>query len=248
MIDIHCHLEYTQNPEEILKEAKEKGMEMVVGCALNLKEAENLLKWKEKFEILQISFGFHPEDTADIKEKDLERYISFIEERKNEVLAIGEIGLDYSYEKVEKEKQKEIFKIFLNLAQKLDLPVIIHCRQAFEDLLDILKEEKVKKVALHCFSGSEGVLKEAISRGYFISFSTNICYTKKHPRLAEKTPLEKILLETDAPWLDPDSQGKNFDNRPWKILYSAKKISEIKKLSLEDVLRITTENAKKFFT
>jgi TatD DNase family protein len=124
--------------------------------------------------------------------------------------------------------------------------LVIHARDAFSDALEILRDKESKRVCLHCFSGSEGNLKEALKRGYFISYATNICWTKKHPRLAEKTPIEKMLLETDSPWLDPENP-KSLTNKPWKILNSAKVISQIKGISVKEVLEKTTENAKKFF-
>jgi TatD DNase family protein len=141
---------------------------------------------------------------------------------------------------------KKVFILFIDLAKELNLPLVIHAREAFNDALEILKEKNAKDVVLHCFSGSEGNLKEAIKRGYFISFATNICYTKKHPRLAEKTPIEKMLLETDSPWLDPENP-RELINRPWKILNSARVIAKIKGISEKEVLEKTAENALKFF-
>ena len=249
MIDIHCHLENMEGPEEVLKEAKAKGMEAIVSSVAEPKDAKKILNLRERhFDFLYVSLGFHPTSFKDYSEKEIFEYLKFIKENKEKIVAIGEIGLDY-YQKLkenEKSSTKKIFEIFLDLAKELNLPVVIHCREAFEDVFEILKEKRIEKVALHCFSGSEGDLKEALKRNYFISFATNICYTKKHPRLAQKTPLEKMLLETDAPWLDPDSP-KTLTNRPWKILNSAKIISEIKKIPLEEVLKITAKNAKAFF-
>jgi TatD DNase family protein len=158
------------------------------------------------------------------------------------------VGLDYSEEcqGIDREKMRKIFYSFIDLAKELDLPLIIHARDAFNDALKILKEKSAKKVVLHCFSGSEGNLKEALKRGYFISFATNICWTKKHPRLAEKTPMEKMLLETDSPWLDPEER-RGMKNKPWKIYFSAKIISEVKRIPADEILKITANNAKEFF-
>lgn len=248
MIDVHCHLDYTQNPKEILRECQGKGMTAVITSLIEIEKAKEIFALKKEFKnFLFVSFGFHPESVSKALDEEIENYLNFAREKRKEIVALGEVGLDYSFDNFDKQKQKLIFGKFVDLAKELNLPLICHCRQAFEDLFEILKEKNASKVVLHCFSGSEGILKEALNRGYFISFATNICYTQKHPRLAEKTPLEKIVLETDAPWLDPDSQGKEFQNRPWKILNSAKVIAQIKKISVPELLEITTSNSKKIF-
>lgn len=248
MIDIHCHLEFIENPIEIIREAKKK-MTAVVTSVADLKNAERILKLRENYrDFLFVSLGFHPECLKSYKDEEIKKYIEFIIEKRKEICAIGEVGMDFSEncKDIDKERMKNVFVSFINLAKELNLPLVIHSRDAFNETLLILKENKAKKVCLHCFSGSEGNLKEALKLGYFISFATNICYTKKHPRLAEKTPIERMLLETDSPWLDPDSP-KILTNRPWKIEKSAKIISQIKNLSIEKVLEITKNNAKEFF-
>lgn len=250
MIDVHCHLEYIENPEKVILEAKERGMKGIVTSVADPREAEKILNLREKYsDFLFVSLGFHPEYAKEYGEKEITKYLELIKKNREKIVAIGEIGLDYFWNKDEREREetKNIFKIFLDLANELDLPVVIHCREAYQDLLSILKEKNSQKVCLHCFSGSEGNLKEALSRGYFISFATNICYTKKHPRLAKIVPLEKLLLETDAPWLDPDSP-KTLTNRPWKIEKSAKVIAEIKEVPQNQILEITAQNAKKIFS
>jgi len=245
MIDIHFHLSYFQEKEKIIKESKER-LKAIVSCALDLKEAKDFLILKEKYpRFFFFTLGFHPFDEDKFSEKILKDYDDFLKENKNKVSALGEIGLDYFDPKKDKEKMKKIFLSFLDLAKKYDLPVLIHCRNAFDDLLEILREKNISKVILHCFSGSEGILKESLKRGYFISFATNVCYTQKHPRLAKITPLENLLLETDSPWLDPFSQGKKFENKPWNVLESARVISQIKKKSEKEILEIVFENAKR---
>lgn len=248
MIDVHCHLEFMENPIEVIEEAKKKMTALITSVAYP-KNARKILELSKNFKnFVFVSLGFHPECLKDYDEKEIEEYIEFIKEKKNEICAIGEVGLDYSEEceGIDRERMKGVFGKFIDLSKELNLPLVIHARDAFSDVLEILKEKEAKKVCLHCFSGSEGNLKEAINRGYCISFATNICYTKKHPRLAEKTPLEKILLETDSPWLDPDSP-KTLTNRPWKIEKSAKIIAKIKGISKEEILKITEKNAKEFF-
>lgn len=249
MIDIHCHLEYIKNPEEIIAEAQKRKMKAIISSVADPKDAKKILILKTKYsDFLFVSLGFHPHYVKKYKEKEVIEYVDFIKKNKEKIVAVGEIGLDYFQLSKDKQKnlQKEILKKFLDLAKELKLPVVIHCREAFDDLLLILKEKEVKKVVLHCFSGSEGNLKEALRRGYFISFATNVCYTKKHPRLASIVPLEKMLLETDSPWLDPDSP-KTLTNRPWKVDKSVKVISGIKNILPEKILKTVCLNATNFF-
>lgn len=248
MIDIHCHLEFFESPTEIIEEAK-KRMKAIITSVAEPKNAERILKLREKYRnFLFISLGFHPECLKDYSDEEIEKYINFVREKKNEICAIGEAGMDFSenYKGIDKERMKTVFILFINLAKELNLPLIVHCRDAFNETLEILKKTEIQKVCLHCFSGSEGNLKEALKRDYFISFATNICYTKKHPRLAEKTPLEKMLLETDSPWLDPDSP-KTLTNRPWKIEKSVEILSKINSVPKEKILERTTLNAIDFF-
>ncbi len=247
MIDVHCHLEYIENPEKAILEAKEKGMKGLISSVADPKEAEKVLNLRKKFpDFVFVALGFHPEYVEGYSKDKLQNYLDFLKEKRNEIVAMGEVGLDYFHNSQNKKEQKAVFREFIHLAQELNLPLVVHCREAWNDVLEILKEERAEKVCLHCFSGSEGNLKEAISRNYFVSFATNLCYTKKHPRLLEKTPLEFLLLETDSPWLDPENP-KQLTNRPWKVFFSAQKVAQIKRVSLEEIIEITTDNAKKFF-
>lgn len=248
MIDIHCHLEYMENPVDVIEEARNK-MTAIVTSVADPEYAEKILKLMEKYaNFLFVSLGFHPHCTNDYTMKQVDEYIDFIRKRRNDIVAIGETGLDYSYESrnIDRKRMKEIFYKFIDLANELNLPLVVHARDAFDDVLNILNEKDTKNIVLHCFSGSEGNLRSALSKGYYISYATNIVKTKKHPRLAEKTPLDRMMLETDAPWLDPEASG-TLTNKPWKILHSAKIIAEIKGISVEEVLQVTTKNAKEFF-
>ncbi len=248
MIDIHCHLEFIENPIEVIETSKGK-MKAILTSVADPKNARAVFDLEKKYpNFLFVTLGFHPEYLLNYQDDEIEKYIEFIKNSKEKICAIGEVGMDFSKEceEIDKMRMRKVFVRFINLAKELNLPLVIHARDAFKEVLEILKELKAQRVCLHCFSGSEGILKEALRMGYFISFATNVCYTKKHPRLAEKTPIERMLLETDSPWLDPENP-KSLTNRPWKIFYSAKVISEIKKIPPEKVLEITTKNAIEFF-
>lgn len=264
MIDSHCHLYCINDIDAVIGEAKEKGMEAIVTSALNLGEAEKALVLRERYPgFIFVCLGLHPSDIDKFTDEQIGEYTGFIKRNKKNIVAIGEAGLDYNWlaDKSKQEKSKEIFSRMIELAKDLNLPLVVHTRNerdsknnAITDALTLLKENNAKRVMMHCFSGNESNLKDALELGYFISYATNICWTKKHPYLAAKTPLEQMLLETDSPWLDPDTtpeelkkKDRKLNNRPWKIERSAVRIAEIKGTTKEEVLRITTENAKRFF-
>jgi len=258
-IDAHCHLEYIENMEEVAEQVRKRMLAAV--CSVpNPKHVEQILELRKKFsDCIFVCIGFHPEVAFDYTAKEIESHIEFIKSRRKEIVGIGENGLDYNWvkEKDKQERTKEIFIQFIDLAKELHLPIIIHARNnpesklqdAFSDILKILTDENAKDVVMHCFSGNEKTLEYALEQNYWISFATIIARSDKHKRLAKKTPIENMLIETDSPWLDPDSPKGSLQltNRPWKIERSAEIIAEIKGKTKEEILHITTENAIKAF-
>jgi len=252
MIDIHCHLEYMQEPEQVIAEARRK-MTAIITSVADIKHKDMILElWDKNPDFLYVSFGLHPERISNYSDAEIDNYIDFIQANKEKVVAIGECGLDYLQVKEdEMARAKSFFLRFIELSKELKLPLIVHARNkpgsndCFNDILKIITESDAKQVVFHCFSGSEGNLKYALDQGYWISFATVVCKSEKHKRLAEKTPLNKMLLETDSPWLDPASL--ELTNRPWKIAESAKVIAEIKDITAQEVLRKTEDNAKRVF-
>jgi TatD DNase family protein len=252
MIDVHCHLDHIEQPESVIEQAKRKGMTALITSSVDPNLFAQNLELKIKHQnFVYLAAGFHPHMISDYTDAEIDQFISTIESTKFDISAIGEVGLDYSNTTI-KERMKMVFIKFIELSHELHLPLVVHIRGsgAFDDALTILEERAARLVALHCFSGSESDLKRALDRGYYISYATNVCYTKKHPRLAAATPLDRMLLETDAPWLDPDvpeGQERGLTNRPWKIVKSAEVIAKLHNTTKEEVLRITSENAKKLF-
>lgn len=250
-IDVHCHLTHMDNPEGVAKEAMEK-LAGIVTVTAEIQHAEQALALREKFpEFVFVSLGLHPEYVMKYSGKELDDYMEFIKQNRKKIAAIGEIGLDYNWlpKKEEQEKSKEIFLQMLELAKELGLPVEVHTRNddkqrtAISDALRILAAADIKSAIMHCFSGNEEEMRYAIENGYYISFATIICRSKKHQRLAGICSLDSMLLETDAPWLDPES--RELVNRPWKIAQSAELIAKIKQITQEEVLQKTEENAKR---
>ena len=244
--DTHCHIykEYYEDIEKIVENAKENKVDRMINNGCNHTSNKEVLDLIEKYDCMFASLGIHPESVDTYKEKELE----FLEENlKNEkIIAIGEIGLDYHYTKENKDTQKKLFEDQLKIAEKHNLPVIIHSREATEDTINTLKKYKLKGV-IHSFSGSLETAKIYIKMGYLLGINGVITFkNSKLKEVIKEIPLENILLETDSPYLTPEPfRGKK--NEPARILEIAKFICELKDISLEDLARITNDNIKRIF-
>ncbi|MBM7716710.1 TatD DNase family protein [Bacillus thermophilus] len=251
LFDTHVHLndeQFNDDLEEVMKRAQEAGVEHMVVVGFNRETIERALQIVDKYDFLYASIGWHPVDAIDMTEEDL----VWLEEkaRHPKVVAYGEIGLDYHWDKSPKDIQQEVFRKQIRLAKKLRLPLIIHNREATEDIIQILKEEDAKEIGgiMHCFSGSAESAKECLRLNFYISLGGPVTFknAKKPKRVAEQVPLDKLLIETDCPYLAPHPyRGKR--NEPAYVKLVAEQIAELKGISYEEVARATTENAKKLF-
>ena len=241
-----------QNPEQVIAEAKRK-MTAIITSVADIKHKDMILEIRDNnADFVFVSMGLHPDRISNYSDAEIDNYIDFIQANKEKAVAIGECGLDYlQVNGDEMDRAKSFFLRFIESSKELKLPLVVHARNkpgsndCFNDILKIITDSNARNVVFHCFSGSESNLKYALDQGYWISFATIVCKSDKHKRLAEKTPLGKMLLETDSPWLDPASL--ELTNRPWKIAESAKVIAEIKDITAQEVLKKTEENAKKIF-
>ncbi|MBI4895786.1 MAG: TatD family hydrolase [Candidatus Aenigmarchaeota archaeon] len=255
MIDVHCHIDLLENSQEIIDEAKRRGMKAIIVSVADPEELGSAMALRNaNKDFVYVCAGFHPNHVNDYDEDEIDEYIEQLRGSRFDIAGIGEIGLDYFWTKDDESrlKQKILFEKFIEFAIEIELPVVVHIRDAFDDALEVLARYKIPNVVLHCFSGSETHLKQALERGYYISFATNMYYTKKHPRLAALTPMKQMLLETDSPWLDPDTpnipnEEKGKRNRPWNIEKSSEVIADVKKIKKEDVIQKAEENAKHVF-
>lgn len=244
MIDTHAHIlsEFYDDIDELIEELKSKDIIKVINCADSIETSKEVLNIYNKYEgYLLPAVGVHPEN---IDNSNLETIENIIKEHK--VFAIGEIGLDYHYNDENKDEQKEYFIKQLDLALKYDLPVIIHIREAMQECFDILKTRKNKGI-IHCFSGSVEMAREYIKLGYKLGIGGVLTFkNSKLYEVIEKIDLKDIVLETDSPFLSPEPfRGKK--NKPCNVLYVAKRIAEIKNISLEEVINTTTATAKQIF-
>ncbi|MGD6850271.1 TatD family hydrolase [Rossellomorea aquimaris] len=251
LFDTHVHLnaeQFDEDLEEVISRARDAGVEKMVVVGFDRPTINRAMELIEQYEFLYASIGWHPVDAIDMKDEDL----AWIEELSNhpKVVAIGEMGLDYHWDKSPKDVQKEVFRKQIHLAKKVKLPIIIHNRDATQDIVDILREEGAEEVGgiMHCFSGSPEIAQECVDMNFYISLGGPVTFknAKKPKEVAKEIPLEKLLIETDCPYLAPHpNRGKR--NEPAYVKLVAEQIAELKEVSLEEVENITTENAKKLF-
>lgn len=245
MIDSHAHIlsENYDNIDEIVNKLKEKGLVYVINASDKIDTAKEVLMLAKKYEnFLLPCIGIHPEHVSELNRLDeLEDLI-----KNNKIYAIGEIGLDYYYTKDNKEEQKELLNKQLDLAEKYNLPVIIHTRDSIQDIYDELKKRKLKGV-IHCFNGSYEMAQLFIKLGYKLGIGGVVTFkNSKLGELIEKIDMENILIETDSPYLSPEpNRGKKND--PSNVYFVAKKIAEIKNLEVEKIIEITRKNALQIF-
>ena len=245
-VDSHAHINYDmyEDLDEVINTATENNVMKVVNCSEDLKTSLDVIDLHKKYSNLYPAVGIHPQNVDKSKIGDIDKLEQII---KNEnVVALGEIGLDYYYSRDNREKQILFFEKQLELSKKYDLPVIIHCRNATDDLLRILKKSDVKGV-IHCFSGSVETARELIKLGYYLGVGGILTF--KNSKLVDvirSIPIEYILLETDSPFLTPEPFRK-YKNEPKYIPIIAEKLAQLKEIDVNEVMKITTNNANSVF-
>lgn len=248
IFDSHCHYDdekFDDDRDDIISSLKDKGVCGIIHAATDIKSSLYGISQSEKYDFAYTAIGVHPEEIENIDENYLEKLHKLSMNEK--VVAIGEIGLDYYWTKDTKIKQIEVFENQLKLANQLDLPVIIHSREATKDCMDLLYKYKPRGV-VHCFSGSSETAKEIISLGMYISFTGVLTFknSKKAQEALMVVPDDKLLLETDAPYMAPEpNRGKRCDSS--MIAFVAKKISELKNIPPQEILNKCTQNTKQLF-
>jgi len=250
LIDTHAHIDTEQfddDREAVIERAHSAGVEKIIIPAIEPKDFQRVFDVAQSHDEIYCAIGIHPHNADELNEETTEIIEAYC--TKNKVVAIGEIGLDYYYDFTPKDVQKDAFTAQLRIAKSHNLPVIVHNRESDDDMLRILKSEQdgTLRGVLHCFSGDEKMLKEALDLGFYISFTGNITFKKtKLIDLVEKTPSERLLLETDSPYMTPvPHRGKR--NEPALVKLVAEKIAEIKSITLNEVINMTTKNAKELF-
>ena len=255
-IDTHAHLNFPEILDDIngvIARAVDSGIEYIIVPATNLRSSLDVIELVQKHDILYGAIGIHPTELEDFHDKHLHEIDELAASEK--IIAVGEIGLDYYWKPYDKELQQYVLKSQLQIASSKNLPVILHNRESSEDLMKIITEFTESGTNLtgqfHSFSGDEVMAKNCIEMGFYISFTGNLTYKPREDTLrayeiVKNTSLEHLLLETDTPYLPPvPYRGKR--NEPSFLKHTAQKIAELKGISVEEVGRVTTANAKKLF-
>lgn len=254
--DSHAHLDdekFNEDREELIEEIKKSGIDKFISAGYSLEGSKKGIELANKYDFIYTTSGISPNDIPQTEEelwKTLKEIEKMAQENKK-VVAIGEIGLDYYWEKEEKMRklQKIAFIEQIKIANKIDLPIVIHTREAVMDTIQILKENYVEnKGIFHCCPLNRELVKEALKLGFYISFAGPITFknSKNANEIIEIVPNDKILIETDSPYLAPEPV-RGTRNNPINVKYIAQKIADVKKLSLEEVSEMTYANAEKIF-
>lgn len=222
-IDVHAHLDLKQfegDLDEVVSNASDSDVSVIINNGLDPKSNRKTVELAGKYSIVKVALGLYP---GMDDETDVDAEIEWM--KKQELVAVGEVGLDYYHEPYDKSKQIVIFKKMIGLAKDLDIPVIVHSRNAEKECIDILEEECVKKVVLHCFNGSLELVKRAEKLGYYFSVPCIITFAKQFQEIVKKVSITRLLTETDCPYMSP-YKGKR--NEPANVSVTIKKIAELK--------------------
>ncbi|MBM3166899.1 MAG: TatD family deoxyribonuclease [Chloroflexi bacterium] len=249
LVDTHAHLDELDDLEAALKAAREAGVAAIIAVGSGQESNQKLIEIHRSHpHLVYPALGLHPWELGRMEPSKVDSTIEFIQEKIDDVVAIGEIGLDYDKRVVKmtsKELQKKIFRRLLALAREYDKPASIHSRYAWKDCFDIVKEAGIKKAAFHWFTGFSSVLREIIDAGYFISATPAAEYHEEHRRAIRETPLEKLLLETDCPVAY--GRANRYRSSPSDVIRSLKAVAAIKDADKETVAQQTTRNAQALF-
>lgn len=251
LFDTHAHInadQFAEDLEEVLKRAKDAGVTNIVVVGFDRPTITKAMDLINKYDNIYGCIGWHPVDAIDCREEDLQWIEDLCAHPK--IVALGETGLDYHWDKSPKEVQHELFRKQIRLAKKLKLPIMIHNRDATEDCIRILKEEKAEDVGgiMHCFSGDANTALEIINMNFYVSLGGPVTFknAKLPKEVAKVVPLDKLLIETDCPYLAPHPfRGKR--NEPAYVKLVAEQIAELKGVTFEEIADVTTKNAEKTF-
>ncbi len=251
LIDTHCHLDFKDfesDREVVIRRSQDEGVSFIINVGSSIEGTRTSIELARKNDFIYAAAGIHPHEAGRVSDEDLEEFKNLL--GRDKVVAIGEIGLDYYKDISSRDSQRRLFIKLLGEAGVRDLPVILHNRNAHNDILAILRDimHIPVKGVMHCFSGDSVFLKECLDMGLCISFTCNITF-KNAGRLREVAkivPLDRLLLETDAPFLAPQV-FRGMRNEPCYVKYLAEELSRIKGIGLEEVSEITTDNARRLF-
>ncbi|HOO54690.1 MAG TPA: TatD family hydrolase [Methanothrix sp.] len=244
--DTHCHLDFknfNKDRDEVIQRALKAGVTTMINSGIDLKTNRKTLELAKKYDFIFATLGLNPNGLGEMTDEDVDATLDQIRSHAKEIVGVGEAGLDYYRcpDERGRDRQRDVFRKVVSLAEELDLPQVIHARLAEDEAFDMVKD--LNKVVFHCYSGTVGTMREAVDRGFYISLATVVCKSAQHQVLARQVPLDLLLIETDSPFLAP----KTGRNEPAYVLEALNLIARIKGLPPEDVAKATTSNAKRIF-
>ena len=250
LFDTHAHLDdraFDDDRTELLAGLPGQGLVLVMNPGCSLESSRNVVKIAKEHDYIYAAVGSHPDVADEVNEAVIDEYRMLCKQNPK-VKAIGEIGLDYHYEDIPRDIQQKAFRMQMALAQELEMPVIVHEREAHEDGMAIVKEFPTVTGVFHCYSGSAEMARQLVDLGWYIGFTGVLTFknARKAVEVAASIPLDRIVLETDCPYMAPEPfRGKRND--PGKLYRMAEKLAEIRGLPLEEIHRITMENGKRLY-
>ena len=247
LIDTHAHIyyeDYSNRIDDVISAAAENGVEKIISIGVDLKSSEECMKVAEKYESVYATCGIHPHESQKAPTGYLYELEQFYKHPK--VLAVGEIGLDYYYDFSDRKTQRKIYQEQLEMANSLDLPVVVHCRDSDDDVLTGILESSHSSGVIHCFASNLDFAEKILETGFYLSFTGMITFVEELEEVVREVPLDKMMVETDSPYLTPKPfRGKK--NEPAYVLHIAEKIAQLKDISLEEVAESTTKIAYSLF-
>ena len=250
LFDTHAHMDdraFDEDRGELLKNLPEQGIQLLMNPGCSLASSFNASRLSQEYDYIYAAVGSHPDVADEVNEEVLEEYRKLCK-LNSKIKAIGEIGLDYHYEDIPREIQLKAFRMQMALARELNLPAIVHEREAHEDGMKVVEEFPEVTGVFHCYSGSAEMAKELVKRGWYIGFTGVLTFknARKAIEVASSIPLDRIVLETDCPYMSPEPfRGKRND--PGKLYRMAEKLAEIRGLTVEEIHVLTTENGKRLY-
>ena len=250
LFDTHAHMDdraFDVDREELLADLPNQGIALLMNPGCSLESSRSASELSRKYGYIYAAVGSHPDAADEVNESVLEEYRTLCK-LNDKIKAIGEIGLDYHYEDIPRQIQLKAFRMQMELAKELGLPVIVHEREAHEDGMKVVDEFPGVTGVFHCYSGSAEMAKELVKRGWYIGFTGVLTFknARKAIEAASAIPLDRIVLETDCPYMSPEPfRGRRND--PGKLYRMAEKLAQIRGLSVEEIHRITTENGKRLY-
>ncbi len=251
LVDAHAHLDhpdFEKDLPQVIERAKKAGISIIINNGTDVKDNRRCLEIAKQFPMVKAALGLYPIEALKMTDAQIDDELKWIESHKDKIIAIGEVGLDYYWEKDPKqwEREKEIFKKIIHLAEKLHKPLIVHSRDAEADAVEMLKDCKTK-VVMHMFSANMELLDKAISYGFYFTIPTNIGRNKHFKKVAKKVSINKLFCETDCPYMAPNPDVEKR-NEPANITFTIKEIAKIKEFTEEEVIRNLWTNYQELFS